>query len=159
MNKKTRIALGIVLGAVILLHITWGAYHMELFGKYKRITKDENVPGIHIASRNGDTFSISKMKYLQFSGNLGISTGNDQHLLIWPKFFGHHVYGLMVVSDNVIYNFYIDEEGSLLNGNQFGAAGQEVFEKNKEVASELIETFHAWTVAAEKRDQDFFDAN
>jgi hypothetical protein len=159
MRKKIWILIGSIICAIAILHIAWLVYHSIVFGKYERITYDESVPGVHIANKNGETFSVSKIQYLQFNGNLGITKDNNYYLLVWPKLFRATEYGFMVLNDNTqTYYFYVDAEGTLVNEDQLNADERSIFSKNENIVKDLIEIFKDWTIAAYNGERSFFES-
>lgn len=157
-NKKIRICAVFLLSLFVALNVAWGIHHILVFGKYEKITKDESVPNANVSARDNLTFSVSKTKYLNFGGNLGIvATEDEKYLIIWPTLFKGNSFGFMTSDENQTYNFVIDEFGNLLNSDDFTESAQAVYADNKEYAQYLLSEFNAWSKAAENSDFSFFD--
>ena len=146
------------IGIFLLINIIWGIYHISIFGKYEAITVDEAVPDAKISLKDNLTFSVSKTRYLDFGGNLGIVDAESQcYLIIWPTMFNGNTYGFMMSDKSQTYYFIIDEDGNLLNSDDFTAEEQLIYNENKESAQHLLNEFIAWRKAAINGDKTFFD--
>lgn len=148
----------ILVSVILVLNITWGIYHQILFGKYENITFDDTVPGAKISYKDNLTFSVSKTKYLDFGGNLGIvDAENERYLIIWPSLSNGYSYGFMASDNEQSYNFLIDSNGNLLNKDDFPQSAQLFYEDNKDHALYLLEKFQQWSKAADQNDRTFFE--
>lgn len=159
-KRLIKISIIILVSAFVLLNAVWGIHHNLLFGKYEKITVSEAVTNANVSAKDGLTFSVSKAKYLNFGGNLGIvDAENKKYLIVWPTLFNGNTYGFMMSDDTQTYNFIIDSQGNLLNDNKFPKAAQIAYEDNKSYAKHLISEFDAWTEAAKNGDKTFFDCS
>ncbi|MBQ7674585.1 MAG: hypothetical protein IJT36_08810 [Alphaproteobacteria bacterium] len=157
-TRKKIIALLIIIISFFILNAFWLVHHYALFGKYEKITKDPSVPGAYISPKDDLTFSVSKIRYLNFGGNLGISDPEKGiYLIIWPHLFKDYEYGFMIMAKNETYNYYIDENGKLLNGDLFSEEALNTFKTNNKEVLFLINEYNQWKLAAEKNDKTFFD--
>lgn len=155
-NKK-KLIFSLVIVIFIIINAFWIIHHKMLFGKYERITKDPSVPNAYISLKGNLTFSVSKTKYLNFGGNLGVSNPEKgMYLIIWPHMFRGFEYGFMIMTDNGTYNYYVDELGELQNAYQLISEDILLFESNKSELSFLISEYKEWKIAAEKGDKSYF---
>ena len=158
--SKTRIIFLILFSVILIVSITWGIHHHMLFGKYENITFDYSVPGAKISYKDNLTFSVSKTRYLDFGGNLGIvDAENGRYLIVWPSLFNDNTYGFMMTDTEQTYNFLIDLKGNLLNKDDFPYTVQLIYDNNKIHAIYLLEQFSQWSKAAEKDDRSFFETD
>lgn len=152
---KTSVAL---IFLFVLLNVFWIIHHQLVYGKYEKITHVDSVPNVFVSAKDDLTFSVSKKRYLNFGGNLGIvDAEKKRYLIIWPTLFKGNTYGFMMSDETQTYNFIIDKCGNLLNGDCFTQEAQIVYEENKENALNLLGEFEAWEQAANKRNDKFFD--
>lgn len=158
-SKKILTACIAMLGCTVLaLTAVWGVYHQLVFGKYEKITFDENIPNAHISARNNMTFSVSKTVWLKFGGNFGIvNIDEHKYLIVWPTLFHGNTYGFMMSDETQTYTFLVNEQGDLLNSDDFTQEVCLKFENNKDDVRYLLSEFDAWTKAAENKDRSFFD--
>jgi len=161
MKKKYRvlfISLAAVLAAVLLISLAWYIHRATIFGDYEKITIDNRFPGVNISSKDNLTFSISKAHYLRFTGNLGISTEDGMHLIIWLSLKREAAFGFMIIAENEMYNFLVDENGKLLHEDIHNENELSAFQANQSESLRLLQYYGQWKIAAEKGDNTFFDA-
>lgn len=157
-QRKILAVVIMILFSFVVLNAVWVTYDFMLLGKYRNITKDDRFPGVNISSRDNQTYSISKKKYLRFSGNLAISNENGNFLIVWPYLSKESKFGFTLTEGNVTYNFTINKNGELINQNDsYDDIAKDVYWKHKEEVIMLIKDYDDWTMASEKKDQTFFN--
>ena len=158
--KKISILVCCLLVLFIIFNAAWMIDHEILFGKYEYITKDDNIPDAFVSPRNELTFSVSKKKYLNFGGNLGISSPQEEkYLIIWPHICKDTSFGYMISDGNQSYNFLVNSEGYLLNKESLGKNEQATFEENKDYLLYLLSEYRLWSKAAENGEKAFFESD
>lgn len=110
MKKRTKIWLGVVLGAVAVFHLIWtGNYFLH----YRSYTK--NVPmhesGHYFLITDDYDLSVAMPTYPTFTGNLAITNKvDDLSFIIWPSIVGSPEIGLQITQSNgVTYSVILDQ--------------------------------------------------
>lgn len=99
----------VIIGIFILFNLIWV---ITVNIKYARYTKSvpKNEFGIHgITDDEGYSYNVKKPDYLQFTGNLGVTSDSGNSLIIWPKITGGYEYGVILCIDDVMYQITIDD--------------------------------------------------
>ncbi len=148
----------IILVLFIVENCLWCYFRFCLFGPFLRITKDNRFPEEHISIRNGTTYSISNISYLNFRGNLAIFKENDSGLIVWLHIFKPVQYGFSFVGTNGReYQVMIDDSCNLIDGNDLPDSVVKQYYTHLKDVEELFYKFKAWKEASQKEDRNYFD--
>lgn len=107
MSKKWRVPL-VILGIFLFINLVWLLFVNVKYGQYtKSVPKNEF--GIYGArDEEGFSYNVKKPGYLQWTGNLGVTSKDGDTLILWPKIMGGYEYGVILSVDDAIYQITID---------------------------------------------------
>lgn len=158
-KRWIRIAVAALMCLFILVNVFWLYYRFALYGPFINITKDARFPGEQVSQKDKVTYSIADLHYLDFRGNLAISTDKGEDLIVWLHVIMPDEYGFTSIDNSGnVYQLMIDERGNLLKESQYPTEIISYFEENKTELSSLMNAYALWKEAAKEKNTLYFDS-
>lgn len=139
MKNKTKRFLIFIASVILLFGIYNLIWYLLIHSKYDPYTEgmDEfrkNISYI-LNEEDGYLYNVKLPDYISYTGNLGISTRNNEYsLLIWPNVFTDEVeYGVQIQAENnEVWSIMVDENMEAVN-----AYYDEIVNENREAIEDL----------------------
>lgn len=143
----TKLSVRKILTFIVILFIFWNLIWLLITTfKYHHFVEviPKNKWGLHMKKEDGYLYSVKKPDYLSFTGNLAISTKDNQELLlIWPLVSGGYEYGFKLQKDGDAFEIYIDDKLNPINKkDQF--ALQKVNDYKSDLENLLTKAKNMW---------------
>lgn len=106
-SKKWKLLIGIF-GAFVIFNLVWATTISLKYGQYTKQVPKNDLGIYGKTDQDGYSYNVKKPDYLQFTGNLGVTSESGNSLIIWPKLTGGYEYGVILSVDHTMYQITLD---------------------------------------------------